>query len=132
VRHGTPDSAKEVLALTDGKGVDAIIEMLANVNLDTDLGLLAVGGRVVVVGNRGRVEIDARQTMARESAILGMTLWYLSDEQLSSLQDLMARGFAEGTLNPVVGSEVPMAEAGAAHAKVFGGATTGKIVLQLS
>ena len=131
VRHGTPDSAKEILALTDAKGVNAIIEMLANVNLDTDLGLLAVSGRVVVVGNRGRVEIDARQTMAKESAILGMTLWYLSDEQLSDLQKQMASGFADGKLNPVVGSEVPMTEAGKAHEKVFGGATTGKIVLQL-
>ncbi|HKP29682.1 MAG TPA: NADPH:quinone reductase [Gemmatimonadales bacterium] len=132
VKHGTPDAAKEILALTDGKGVNAIIEMLANVNLDTDLGLLAVSGRVVVVGNRGRVEIDARQTMAKESAILGMTLWHLTDEQLSGLQDQMASGFADGTLNPVVGSEVPITEAGAAHSKVFGGATTGKIVLLLS
>ena len=129
VRHGTPDTVKEIQALTNGRGVDVIIEMLANVNLDTDLGLLAVSGRVVVVGNRGRVEIDARQTMAKESAILGMTLWHLSDEQLSGLQDQMAAGLASGTLTPVVGSELPMADAAAAHAKVFGGGTTGKIVL---
>jgi len=129
VRHGTPDTVREIQAITGGRGVDAIIEMLANVNLDTDLGLLTVAGRVVVVGNRGRVEIDARQTMAKESAILGMSLWYLTDEQLSDLQVQMAGRFADGTLTPVVGSELPLAEAASAHAKVFGGGTTGKIVL---
>jgi NADPH2:quinone reductase len=127
VRHGTPDTVKEIQAIGAGRGVDVIIEMLANVNLDTDLGLLAVSGRVVVVGNRGRVEIDARQTMAKETAILGMSLWHLNDEQLSGLQSQMAAGFAGGALTPVVGSELPMADAAAAHAKVFGGATTGKI-----
>ena len=129
VRHGTSDTAKEIQAITGAPGVNVIVEMLANVNLDTDLGLLAVAGRVVVVGNRGRVEIDARQTMAKESSILGMSLWYLNDEQLSGLQDQMAAGFADGTLTPVVGSELPMADVAMAHAKVFGGATTGKIVL---
>jgi NADPH2:quinone reductase len=129
VRHGTPDTVKEIQATAGGRGVDVIIEMLANVNLDTDLGLLAVSGRVVVVGNRGRVEIDARQTMAKESAILGMTLWYLSDQQLSELQDQMRAGFASGALTPVVGSELTMKDAAAAHEKVFGGGTTGKIVL---
>jgi len=129
VRHGTPDTVREIQAATGGRGVDVIIEMLANVNLDTDLGLLAVSGRVVVVGNRGRVEIDARQTMAKESAILGMSLWHLTDEQLSGLQDQMAAGFADGTLTPVVGSELSLAEAAKAHIKVYGGGTTGKIVL---
>lgn len=129
VRHGTPDTVREIQSATGGRGADIIIEMLANVNLDTDLGLLAVGGRVVVVGNRGRVEIDARQTMAKETAILGMSLWHLTDEQLSGLQDQMAAGFADGTLTPVVGSELPLAEAAAAHIRVYGGGSTGKIVL---
>lgn len=129
VRHGTPDTVKEIQAITGGRGIDVVIEMLANVNLDTDLGLLAVSGRVVVVGNRGRVEIDARQTMAKESAILGMSLWHLSDEQLSGLQEDMAAGFAGGALTPVVGSELPLSEAARAHERVFGGGTTGKIVL---
>lgn len=132
VRHGTPDTVKEIQAIGAGRGVDVIIEMLANVNLDTDLGLLAVSGRVVVVGNRGRVEIDARQTMAKETAILGMSLWHLSDEQLSNLQDQMAAGFAGGTLTPVIGSELPISDAAKAHAQVFGSGTTGKIVLDLT
>ena len=56
-------------------GIDVVLEMLANVNLDRDLTLLAPKGRVVVIGNRGRIEIDPRLTMGKETAILGTTLW---------------------------------------------------------
>ena len=60
------------MPLTGGRGVDVILEMLANVNLDRDLDVLALRGRVVVIGNRGRVEIDPRkidgQGRARSSA----------------------------------------------------------------
>ena len=45
----------QVLECTNGAGVDVVIEMLANVNLEYDLQLLAPGGRVAVVGNRGTV-----------------------------------------------------------------------------
>ena len=47
-----------IMRATGGRGVDVILEMAAHVNLDKDLGLLAPRGRVVVIGNRGRVEID--------------------------------------------------------------------------
>ena len=42
-----------------------MLEMLANVNLDRDLDVLAFRGRVMVVGNRGRIEIDPRKIMSR-------------------------------------------------------------------
>src|SRR5215831_13643878 len=49
------------------KGVDVVLEMATHVNLDKDLGLLATRGRIVVIGNRGRVEIDARQAMGKDA-----------------------------------------------------------------
>ncbi|KAB0401586.1 hypothetical protein E2I00_008810, partial [Balaenoptera physalus] len=57
------------------KGVDVIIEMLANVNLSNDLNLLSHGGRVIVVGSRGPIEINPRDTMAKESSIIGVALY---------------------------------------------------------
>ncbi|HET6655874.1 MAG TPA: NADPH:quinone reductase, partial [Gammaproteobacteria bacterium] len=66
-------------------GVDLVLEMLANVNLDHDLQVLAPGGRVVVIGSRGRVEIDPRATMQKETAILGMTLFSASDKEARSI-----------------------------------------------
>ena len=54
------------------RGFDLIIEFLANVNLGDDLTALAKRGRVVVVGSRGTVEVDARDLMNAEGAVLGM------------------------------------------------------------
>ena len=111
------------------RGVDVILEMLANVNLDKDLGLLARFGRVVVVGNRGRVEIDARQAMGRDAAVLGMTLMNASPDDLVRIHAALVAGLANGTLRPVVGREFQLAEAPAAHVAVMHAGAHGKIVL---
>lgn len=62
----------KIMAATEHKGVDVIIEMLANANLGKDLGLLARGGVVAVVGSRGTVEINPRDLMQREAAVIGV------------------------------------------------------------
>jgi NADPH2:quinone reductase len=127
--HHDPDCTARILAATGGRGVDVIIEMIANVNLDQDLGLLARHGRVVVVGNRGRVEIDARQTMGRDAAILGMTLMNATPEDRVRIHAALDAGLENGTLRPVVGREFPLADAGAAQAAVMEAGAYGKIVL---
>ena len=75
VNHREPRTSSGCSALTGGRGPDVILEMLANVNLDHDLTMLAPRGRIVVVGNRGRVEIDPRKVMGKEGAIHGMAFW---------------------------------------------------------
>lgn len=127
--HAAPDYIADILAATRGAGIDVIIEMLANINLDKDLGLLARGGRVVVVGNRGRVEIDARQTMSRDAAVLGMTLMNASPADRARIHAALVAGLENGTLRPVVGREFPLAEAPAAHEAVMAPGAHGKIVL---
>ncbi len=131
VLHGTEDSARTIWDRTGGRGVDLVIEMLANVNLDTDLTLLANGGRVVVVGSRGRVEIDPRQTMMKESAILGMALWNATEEECSEIHQTIAPMLREGELWPVVGPEFPLAEAAHAHERVMASGAHGKVVLRM-
>ena len=76
--HQAPDHFDKALALTGGRGYDVILEMLANANLGRDLPILAPKGRVVVIGSRGPVEIDARHTMTRDASILGMSMWNAS------------------------------------------------------
>jgi NADPH:quinone reductase len=127
--HHAPDYLAAIAAATGGLGVDVIIEMIANVNLDKDLALLARNGRVVVVGNRGRVEIDARQTMGRDAAILGMTLMNATPVDLARIHAALGAGLANGTLMPVIGREFPLADAPAAHAAVMEPGAYGKIVL---
>jgi NADPH2:quinone reductase len=129
VDHAAPGYLDEIKAATAGRGVDVIVEMAAHINLDKDLSLLAPRGRVVVVGNRGRVEIDARQAMGKDAAILGMTLFNAKDADLVSIHAALVDGLANGTLNPLVGREMPLADAPRAHAAVMESGALGKIVL---
>ena len=127
--HRAPSYLDEIRQATAGVGVDVVIEMAAHVNLDKDLSILAARGRVVVVGNRGRVEIDARQAMSRDATILGMTLFNATAADLVEIHAALGAGLADGTLMPVVGRELPLAEAGRAHEAVMASGAIGKTVL---
>ena len=129
VNHKTPAYADEIMKATGGRGVDLIIEMAAHVNLDRDLGLLAKYGRVVVVGNRGKTEIDARAAMGRDASILGMTLFNVTEAEFVEIHAGLIAGLSNGTLNPVVGRQFPLADAPRAHEAVMEPGALGKIVL---
>jgi NADPH2:quinone reductase len=129
VNHNAAGYTDEIMRATGGKGVDLVVEMAAHVNLDRDLGLLAKHGRVVVVGNRGRTEIDARQAMSRDAAILGMTLFNVTEADFVEIHAALIAGLTNGTLNPVVGREIPLAEAPRAHETVMQPGALGKIIL---
>src|SRR3954462_15091226 len=110
---------------TGGKGVNLIVEMAAHLNLDRDLGLLAKHGRVVVVGNRGKTEIDARGAMGRDAAILGMTLFNVTEAEFVEIHAGLIAGLSNGTLNPVIGKEIPLADASRAHEAVMAAGALG-------
>jgi NADPH2:quinone reductase len=129
VNHRDAQHVEKVMSLTGGRGPDVIIEMLANVNLDHDLTMLAPRGRVVVVGNRGRIEIDPRKIMGKEGAIHGMTFWNQSEEELLAAYQAVDDALASGVLTPVVGLELPLADAAEAHRRVMAPGARGKIVL---
>lgn len=128
LNHHAPDYLEQLGTLTNG-GPDIIIEMLANQNLDHDLGVLGKRGRIVIVGNRGRTEIDARKAMSKDASIMGMSLWNISEDDLVRIHESLGRGFADGALTPVVSQELPLAEATRAHALVLEPGAKGKIVL---
>jgi NADPH2:quinone reductase len=127
--HGAHDYLERLAELTGGRGVDVILEMLANVNLNKDLGVLAKGGRVVVIGSRGAVEINPRLAMTRDAAILGMTLFNATPQELAGVHAALAAGLEAGTLRPVVGRELPLSDAARAHEEVLKPGAHGKIVL---
>ena len=127
--HKNPSYLDELLALTGGRGVDVILEMLSNVNLGKDLTVLAKGGRVAVIGSRGPVEINPRDTMSRDAAIVGMALINASEAELASIHAALGAGFENGTLTPVVREELPLADAPRAHERVLEAGAFGKIVL---
>jgi NADPH2:quinone reductase len=129
VNHRAPNYTDDIMRATGGRGVDLIIEMAAHINLDRDLSLLAKGGRVVVVGNRGRIEINPRDAMGRDAAILGMTLFNATERDLAEIHAGIIAGLSNGTLNPVIGREMPLADAARAHQVVMEPGALGKLVL---
>ena len=129
--HRDPARVSAIKTVTDGRGPDVILEMMANVNLDTDLGLLAAHGRLVVIGNRGRTEIDARQAMGKELTITGMTLWNVPSDELLRIQQALAGALGDRTLRPIVGREFPLEDAPEAHQAVMEQGAKGKVVLTM-
>jgi len=129
LNHADPAHFEQVLKLTAGRGADVIIEMVANVNLGNDLKILAWRGRCTVVGNRGDIQINAREIMSRESVVTGMTLWAVEDAEMARIHRSLAHGFESGALRPIVGKEMPLADAAKAHQDVMSSGAYGKIVL---
>jgi NADPH2:quinone reductase len=127
--HHAADYLEQIPKMTGGTGVDVILEMLANVNLGKDLSILAPNGRVVIIGSRGTVEIDPRDVMKRDAAILGMVLMNASECDIFSIHAALGAGLENGSLNPVVGKEMPMNEAARAHHEIMESSAYGKIVL---
>jgi NADPH2:quinone reductase len=104
--------------------------MLANANLGNDLALLAPNGRIVVIGSRGTVEIDPRDAMTRNAEILGMIVMNASGEEQTKIRAAIATGLRNGDLRPVVGKELPLADAPGAHHMILESRALGKIVLK--
>jgi NADPH:quinone reductase len=129
--HKAPDYLERLMAITGGRGVDVILEMASHLNLAKDLTVLAKYGRIVVIGCRGPIEINPREAMGRDAAILGMHLANASESEAASIWAGVQAGLSNGTLRPVIGREFPLAEATKAHEAVLAPGSHGKIVLTL-
>lgn len=127
--HRSAGYLEAAVEAAGGRGFDVILEMLANVNLSRDLKTLAMGGRVVVIGSRGTVEIDPRDTMGRDAAILGMSLFNTPDAEMTTIHAALGAGLETGTLRPVIGRELPLSAAPESHVAVMSSGARGKIVL---
>ena len=119
LNHSSEGYLDELKKLTDDRGVDVIIELLANKNLAKDLNVLAKKGRVAVIGNRGTIEINPRDAMAREADIRGVTLVNTSDQEYREMYAALNAGLENGSLQPVIGVRIPLAEAKRAHEEIM-------------
>ncbi len=127
--HGSAEMPEQLSKLTGGRGVNVVLEMLANKNLARDLSMLSMRGRVVVIGNRGTIEINARDAMAHDASIHGMVLFNANEQELTAIHSAIVAGLETGVLRPVIDQEIPLAEAPRAHEVVMQPGTYGKIVL---
>jgi NADPH2:quinone reductase len=129
INHRDAGYLDRITAVAGGKGPNVILEMLANVNLDHDLTVVAPGGRIVVIGNRGRIEIDPRKIMTKDVSVFGLALWGIPADEVRRAHAAIGAGLDSGALNPVVGTELPLKAAAQAHQQVMAPGARGKIVL---
>lgn len=134
IDHTSKDYLGKVRSLTEGKGVDLILEMLANVNLANDLEVVARYGRIVVIGNRGEqnqgtISINPRAAMAKDADILGMTLGNATYTERQRAHHEIVAGLESGAIRPVIGRAYPLRDAALAHHAVLENRALGKIVL---
>lgn len=127
--HHTPEHFDRVLEFTNGRGVDILLEMLANVNLGRDLTVMAPKGQIVVIGSRGTVEINPRDIMSRETTILGTMSGLATDAEKAQAYKAIETGLTDGTLCPVIAQEIPLCDAPKAHHEVIESTHKGKVLL---
>lgn len=129
VDHSKDGYLEDVTRITGGTGPELILEMLANVNLVADMDLAAKYGRIVIIGNRGDITITPRVAMMKELDIRGIALWNATPEQVAPIMKDILAGVADGALRPIIGREMPLANAAASHVAVLEPGAYGKIVL---
>lgn len=125
INYTTHDFAKEVLALTQDRGVPLVLEHIGPATWAGSLRSLAKGGRLVTCGaTTGReVAMDLRYLFAKELSIFGC---YMGGRRE---QDEVVALLAAGTLKPVVDTVFPLAEAAKAHQAMESRRHFGKLVL---
>lgn len=127
--HTDEDHFSEIHEYTDLKGVEVIVEMLANVNLERDFECLGMFGRIVVVGNRGSLTFTPRQAMTKDATIYGMSLFNAGQEKLNGIHKAIGFGLSQGFLKPPIGRSFTLEDAPTAHHEIINSKANGKIVL---
>lgn len=127
--HRDAGYQQEIMKASNDKGMDVILEMLANVNLGGDLKMLAQQGRVVVIGSRGDVTITPRDLMSRRASVRAFTIWAAQPAETAEIHAGLYAGLENGSLRPVVARQFPLAEAARAHKEILEPGATGQIIL---
>ena len=131
IDHVNENNKEEIMSITKNKGPDVIIEFLANINLETDLKIVAQYGRIVVVGNRGNIEINPRLAMIKEADILGLALWNVRPKEYNESLYAVEALLKSGLLKPKMGDVFNLENAKLAHEQIMSKKSPGKIVLSI-
>jgi NADPH:quinone reductase-like Zn-dependent oxidoreductase len=125
--HYTTDFAREIRALTAGRGVDIVVEHVGEATWERSVRALANGGRLVTCGatTGARGAVDLRHLFARQLSLLGSYMG-TRDELLAAAEHLFA-----GRLRPVIDVVLPLAEAARAQTRLEDRVPFGKIVLTM-
>jgi NADPH:quinone reductase-like Zn-dependent oxidoreductase len=121
-----PEWDKEVLARTNGRGVDLVVEVGGPGTLERSFKALRVGGTIVTIGFvGGGVEVNPRLIISRAIRLIGVSVG-----SVAMFED-MNRAIALNHIKPVIDEVFSFDRAGEAYAKLRSGAHFGKIVIRI-
>ena len=135
INYRNVDFAEAVKRITDGRGVNVILDMVAGAYVARELACLAEDGRLVFIAVQGGVEaqIDAGVVLRRRLTITGSTLRPRSvafkTAIAKALRTTVWPWLEAGAVKPVIFRVFPAAEAAAAHTLMESNQHIGKLVL---
>nr|WP_227001349.1 NAD(P)H-quinone oxidoreductase [Pulveribacter suum] len=138
INYRTHDFAAEVLRITEGRGADVVLDMVAGDYVARELGCLAEDGRIVIIAVQGgiKAQIDAGAVLRKRLTITGSTLRArpvaFKAQIAQALRSEVWPLLESGRIRPVIHSTYPAGEAAAAHALMESSEHVGKIVLTWS
>jgi len=131
--HRDPQYLEKIKEYLGGPKVNIILEMLANVNLQADLGILDVHGKVLVIGCRGSIEINPRLTMGMETSIMGVMLFRASEQEWEEMYDGIQKGMESGWIKPVINKLYSLENAFKAHQDILvNEGSRGKLIVSIN
>ena len=132
VNYSTQDIATELQRLTDGRGVDVVVDPVGGEIFDATLQALASGGSVITVGGhagtRGDIDLEGLRYQGQSVQAVGVLNHALEDSEQSGWAQLKS-WFEDGTLQPVIDRTLPWSQADAAQRLLQHRAIFGKVVL---
>ena len=137
INYRKSDFVAEVMAATEKKGADLILDMVGGDYINRNLSCLSIDGRLVMIAflQGAKAEVNFAQVMVKRQTITGSTLRPRSVEQkgaiAAALREKVWPLFAAGKVKPVLFKTFPLAEAAEAHRLMESSAHTGKIVLTI-
>jgi len=125
INHYAQKIAQEVRNITNGEGVDIVIEHVGPATWQDSVRSLKAGGTLVTCGatTGPKVELDLRFLFSRQLSLLGSYMGTMGE-----LHEVLGHVFA-GRLNPIVDHLFPLSEARAAHEYLAKSQMFGKVVL---
>ena len=137
INYKQSDFGAEIEQLTDGEGVDVVLDFIGAPYLNRNLQILKVKGRLLQVGLMGgsTTDIDLGVIMRRRLQVIGSVMRPQSlDEKIAITQRFVERWLPElknGTLRPVIDKVFPLAQACQAHEYMEDNRNFGKIILKI-
>ena len=132
INYAREDVVKEVMRLTDKKGVDVVVDSVGGPTLQGSINALAYRGRVSMVGAAGRepMVVDVGAMMGGNRQLRGVFLGaeIMTDRVHDNIQRLIDEA-ARGELEVLVDKVFPLSDAAGAHAYIESRAAVGRVVM---